>query len=163
MSRSPGVERTRKHQKHREQVMREARGLCHICGGIGADAIDHIVPVAWGGSDDPRNLAPAHTSCNSRKRDAKPEAWTYNHPSMWLDGFGPLADVDDDGLPTPAKELPRFRWWHFFLAILTFGWTMGAVVALDPLQAVLAVLGWIPLLRVLIPHFLSGWNKARGT
>jgi len=86
---SPGVQRTRRHGKYREAVMRDARGICHICGEGAADAIDHIVPVAWGGSDDPRNLAPAHTSCNSRKRDARPDAWTYAHPAMWLDGFGP--------------------------------------------------------------------------
>ena len=63
--------------------MRANNGMCHICGEGGADAIDHIVPVAWGGSDDISNLAPAHTSCNSARGDAAPPPWTYTRPSMW--------------------------------------------------------------------------------
>jgi len=71
--------------------MRSQNGVCHICGQGAADAIDHIVPVSWGGSDDPSNLAPAHTSCNSAKGDAAPAQWTYSRPSMWLPGYGPRA------------------------------------------------------------------------
>lgn len=71
--------------------MRAHNGVCHICGQGAADAIDHIVPVSWGGSDDPSNLAPAHTSCNTAKGDAAPPQWTYSRPSMWLPGYGPRA------------------------------------------------------------------------
>ncbi|MFZ9392589.1 MAG: HNH endonuclease [Ilumatobacteraceae bacterium] len=85
----PHIQRTRRHQTHRETVMRANDGVCHICGKGGADTIDHIVAVAWGGSDDITNLAPAHTSCNSRKRDAKPATWTHTRPSMWLPGMCP--------------------------------------------------------------------------
>lgn len=87
----PRVRRTRRHQRHRERVMRAHNGVCHICGQGAADAIDHIVPVSWGGSDDPSNLAPAHTSCNTAKGDAAPPSWTYSRPAMWLPGFGPRA------------------------------------------------------------------------
>ena len=83
------VRRTRRHQKYREQVMRAHGGVCHICGQGAADAIDHLVPVAWGGSDDPANLAPAHTSCNSARGAPPSPQWTYEHPSMWLPGYGP--------------------------------------------------------------------------
>ncbi|PHX60518.1 MAG: hypothetical protein CK552_05480 [Actinobacteria bacterium] len=83
------VRRTRRHQKYREQVMRAHGGICHICGQGAADAIDHLVPVAWGGSDDPSNLAPAHTSCNSARGAPAPPQWTYERPSMWLPGYGP--------------------------------------------------------------------------
>ena len=71
--------------------MRAHDGVCHICGQGAADAIDHIVPVAWGGSDDPSNLAPAHTSCKSATGDAPPAQWTCSRPSMWLPGYGPRA------------------------------------------------------------------------
>jgi hypothetical protein len=101
----PYVQRTRRHQTHREDVMRAGKGMCHICGQGGADAIDHIVPVAWGGSDHPSNLAPAHTSCNSRKRDARPDAWTWRRPDMWIDGYGPHATMGMG--PQPANNVPR--------------------------------------------------------
>ena len=88
---NPRIRRTRRHQRHRESVMRSHNGVCHICGQGAADAIDHIVAVSWGGSDDPSNLAPAHTSCNTAKGDSAPAQWTYNYPSMWLPGYGPRA------------------------------------------------------------------------
>lgn len=88
---NPRVRRTRRHQRHRERVMRAHDGVCHICGKNAADAIDHIVPVSWGGSDDPSNLAPAHTSCNTARGAARPPEWTYTRPSMWLPGYGPRA------------------------------------------------------------------------
>jgi hypothetical protein len=112
---SPGVQRDRRHGRHREMVMRRDKGLCHLCGDPHADAIDHIVPVSWGGSDDPANLAPAHTSCNSSKRDARPEAWTWNRPSMWLDGYGPNTQrrqglsEDHGGSARPAPVPMRFK------------------------------------------------------
>jgi len=81
-------------------VMRSHNGVCHICGQGAADAIDHIVPVAWGGSDDPSNLAPAHTSCNSAKGDAPPAQWTYSRPSMWLPGYGPRAEGGGGSAPS---------------------------------------------------------------
>lgn len=41
---------------------------CVYCGAP-AESIDHIVPVARGGSGEWQNLAPACLSCNSSKRD----------------------------------------------------------------------------------------------
>ena len=37
-----------------------ASDVCHLCGHAGADAVDHIVPLAKGGPDTLPNLAPAH-------------------------------------------------------------------------------------------------------
>jgi hypothetical protein len=49
---------------------------CWLCGGAGADTIDHIIPVADGGDDSLDNLRPAHgrkskqcTGNFSRKRN----------------------------------------------------------------------------------------------
>ena len=101
---SPGVQRTRRHGRHREMVMRRDQGVCHLCGSGHADAIDHIVPVAWGGSDDPTNLAPAHTSCNSSKGAAMPDPWTWDVPSMWISGYGPNV-----GRALTRSDVPKYR------------------------------------------------------
>ena len=123
MAQNPKISRTRRHQKHREMVMRRDHGVCHLCGGPAADAIDHIVPVAWGGSDNPENLAPAHTSCNAAKKDARPDQWTYTRPSMWLPGFGPnTAEVEDQYAKKQARPLTCIQW----LALGVAFW-LGAV------------------------------------
>lgn len=43
-------------------------GLCAYCDSK-ATAIDHVVPIARGGSNDIGNLVPACKSCNSAKKD----------------------------------------------------------------------------------------------
>jgi len=42
-------------------------GLCWICRTAPYTAIDHVKPLAVGGSNWPANLRPACTSCNARK------------------------------------------------------------------------------------------------
>lgn len=38
-----------------------ASTVCHICGHEGSDAVDHVIALARGGSDDDEaNLRPAH-------------------------------------------------------------------------------------------------------
>lgn len=44
----------------RVRVLRRDDGICHVCNGLGADAVDHIVPAFRGGTDDESNLAPIH-------------------------------------------------------------------------------------------------------
>jgi len=85
------VDRERRHQKHRQLVMARYEGMCHICNGPYADAIDHVVPVAKGGSDHPDNLRPAHTSCNSSKGARSYPSWADENPNMWVPGFEPQA------------------------------------------------------------------------
>lgn len=49
-----------KRQARNRRIL-SASDVCHICGHPGSDAIDHVVPIAKGGSDtDPANLLPAH-------------------------------------------------------------------------------------------------------
>jgi len=55
-------------QRENRKTLRATAGVCHICGRLGADVIDHIIPLAEGGTDTPANKAPAHsTPCHAAK------------------------------------------------------------------------------------------------
>lgn len=41
---------------------------CWLCGKDGANTVDHVVPVQWGGAMwDIGNMRPAHLSCNQAR------------------------------------------------------------------------------------------------
>jgi len=60
--------RTAEWRRIRAEVL-AASDLCHLCGLPGAESVDHLVPRSKGGTNDRRNLAPAHISCNARRGD----------------------------------------------------------------------------------------------
>lgn len=73
----------------RFEVLRRDGHRCRYCGVAAADGarltIDHVVPTALGGSDDPDNLVAACDDCNAGKTSTTPD--------------GPLvADVAADAL-----------------------------------------------------------------
>lgn len=54
----------------RFEVLRRDNHACRYCGASAPDAkltVDHVTPVALGGSDDPTNLVTACADCNSGK------------------------------------------------------------------------------------------------
>lgn len=56
----------------RKFVQSRARGFCEYCRsrddcGTGPFSVEHILPYAHGGSDDPENLAYACSGCNGHK------------------------------------------------------------------------------------------------
>jgi len=64
-------ERVRRASGRATPVQIQARidyyaGCCYMCGAA-ADTIDHVKPLAAGGSNWPSNLRPACRSCNSSK------------------------------------------------------------------------------------------------
>ena len=83
------VHRERRHEKYADAIYALYGRRCWLCGKKNADSIDHLVPVLWGGSDHPRNLKPAHGSCNSSKGAAVPRREWWSVPVMWIDGHGP--------------------------------------------------------------------------
>ena len=53
-------------------IYQRDRGICHLCNthvDIDVFTLDHIIPISKKGPHTPDNLAVAHRSCNSRKRD----------------------------------------------------------------------------------------------
>lgn len=56
----------------RAQVLSEGR--CRMCGRTPREdevrlVVDHIIPQAWGGTDEPQNLQPLCEDCNQGKKD----------------------------------------------------------------------------------------------
>ena len=56
---------TRAWRKVRAEVLARDR-RCYYCGGA-ATEVDHVIPVAKGGTDDRSNLVPACGPCNRAK------------------------------------------------------------------------------------------------
>ncbi len=60
-----------KWQKVRLYVLERDRGRCYVCGGDGANQVDHVVSRAKGGSDHPSNLRAIHDKPCHRTKSAR--------------------------------------------------------------------------------------------
>lgn len=61
----------------RFEVMRRDNHACRYCGAMAPDVeltIDHVMPVALGGGDEPSNLVTACRDCNAGKTSTVPDA-----------------------------------------------------------------------------------------
>jgi HNH endonuclease len=61
----------------RYEVLRRDNYTCRYCGAKAPDVkitVDHVVPVALGGTDEPSNLVAACDACNDGKTSASPDA-----------------------------------------------------------------------------------------
>lgn len=61
----------------RYEILRRDNHACRYCGGAAPDVkltVDHVVPTALGGSDEPRNLVTACADCNNGKSATPPDA-----------------------------------------------------------------------------------------
>lgn len=61
----------------RFEILRRDNHLCRYCGATAPDVkltVDHVVPTALGGSDEPSNLVTACADCNSGKSATPPGA-----------------------------------------------------------------------------------------
>lgn len=61
----------------RYEIMRRDNHACRYCGATAPDValtVDHVIPKALGGSDDPTNLVTACKDCNAGKSASSPDA-----------------------------------------------------------------------------------------
>lgn len=68
----------------RMEIFRRDNHTCRYCGAKAPNAeitIDHVVPTALGGSDDPSNLVTACADCNNGKTSVPPDAATVKQVS----------------------------------------------------------------------------------
>lgn len=56
-------------------ILERDGAVCHYCGATDDLTIDHITPLARGGSNKPANLAVACRACNSSKGTRRLEDW----------------------------------------------------------------------------------------
>lgn len=66
-------------KRTRFEVLKRDNHTCRYCGGTAPDVVltvDHVTPVALGGSDDPSNLVAACRDCNYGKASTSPDAAT---------------------------------------------------------------------------------------
>lgn len=64
-------EKARKLRKSQWWLAKLNEGLCHYCGGKFRAAeltMDHVVPVARGGTSTPGNVVASCKECNNRKK-----------------------------------------------------------------------------------------------
>lgn len=61
----------------RFEILRRDGHTCRYCGASAPDValtVDHVIPTALGGSDDPSNLVTACADCNAGKSSTAPDA-----------------------------------------------------------------------------------------
>lgn len=84
----------------RYEVLRRDNHACRYCGQMAPDVklhVDHVVPVALGGSDEPSNLVTACMDCNSGKSATPADAALVNDVSAkalrWAEAIRAAADA----------------------------------------------------------------------
>ena len=64
-------------KRMRFEILRRDNHTCRYCGQTAPDvklAVDHVLPTALGGTDEPNNLVTACTDCNSGKTSTSPDS-----------------------------------------------------------------------------------------
>lgn len=107
-------------KRTRYEVLKRDNHSCRYCGASAPDAtltVDHVTPVALGGSDKPDNLVAACRDCNSGKSSTAPDAELVaqvgEDDMRWAAAVKRAADAMQ--AETTAR-IERHRWfldeWH---------------------------------------------------
>lgn len=87
-------------KRTRYEVLKRDNHTCRYCGATADDGpltIDHVTPVALGGSNDPSNLVTACRDCNYGKGSTSPDAGVIEDVKQadikWADAIRRAADI----------------------------------------------------------------------
>ena len=69
-------------KKLRLRILNRDGRECYWCG-MDASTVDHIIPVAKGGTDDPENLVAACRKCNFSKQDKMPDEFVLQRAGLF--------------------------------------------------------------------------------
>lgn len=75
-------------QRDAQRILRRFKRICHWCKRPGATQVDHVIPLAEGGTDTDDNKRPIHESCHKRKTQAE-SARAKAHPG----GYPPTSSA----------------------------------------------------------------------
>lgn len=88
-------------KRTRYEVLKRDNHSCRYCGGSAPDVkltVDHVVPVALGGTDNPDNLVAACADCNAGKSSTSPTdeavADVAQDALRWRDALVRASDIE---------------------------------------------------------------------
>jgi hypothetical protein len=128
-------------KRTRFEVLRRDDNNCRYCHATDSPlTIDHVVPVALGGSDDPCNLVAACKDCNAGKSSASPDAPLVAQVSDFNLRWREAMDLAIQGAETENGERNyirqqlleyfEFEWLHRYdppLPALPYDWEQSIV------------------------------------
>ncbi|MFE7744471.1 HNH endonuclease [Nocardia sp. NPDC057455] len=100
----------------RFEILRRDGNTCRYCGASAPDVeitVDHVVPVALGGSDEPSNLVAACADCNGGKSSIAPDSALVAEVSTdalrWKDAMRQAAEEREAEYISQKATLNQFR------------------------------------------------------
>ena len=126
----------------RYEILRRDNHTCRYCGESAPDVkltVDHVTPVALGGSDDPTNLVAACKDCNVGKSSSSPDSALVEDVSAdalrWSAAIQKAAEVMR---AESAAQNDRHQWfldewkdWDGDCGYLPDGWSKSVDCWLD--------------------------------
>jgi hypothetical protein len=103
-------------KRTRFEVLKRDNHTCRYCGATAPDAIltvDHVTPVALGGTDDPSNLVAACRDCNYGKSSTAPDAAVVADVAeldvKWADAMRRAAEIRQVALEERDAYISTFE------------------------------------------------------
>lgn len=96
----------------RYEVLRRDNHTCRYCGAAAPDAkltVDHVIPTALGGTDEPSNLVAACADCNAGKSSSTPDAPLVTEVSESALRWGRAVEIAAQNLLTGLGEVAAAR------------------------------------------------------
>lgn len=101
-------------KRTRFEVLRRDNYTCRYCrSSEGELTIDHVTPVALGGTDDPSNLVACCKDCNAGKTSTSPDGGTVAQVAddavRWAAAMAKAAEIDAARAATSHEIVEWFR------------------------------------------------------
>ena len=134
----------------RYEILKRDNHACRYCGCRAPEVkltVDHVLPVALGGSDEPENLVAACRDCNSGKSSTKPtDPLVADIDAQQLAAKAALAQaIEDRRAQMEADDSivdEVYRWWGTYADDDSYGamlWMIRAGLALADFRRATAI------------------------